>query len=135
LTKVPISSTPREVRNFGLLFTVICGGVAGYLRLTESAGWSWFLVAAIVFFISAFIGQPFLRPLYIFWMTLAFVLGWINTRLLLGLFFYLVLTPIALVMRVVGKDPLEKRFDRSAPTYWKKRAAQPFEPKNYERLF
>jgi carbamoyltransferase len=58
-----------------------------------------------------------------------------NTRLLLGAFFYLILTPIGLVMRLAGKDYLEKQIDRSATTYWIKREPVPMDQKRYENLF
>ena len=68
-------------------------------------------------------------------MKFAHVLGWINTRLLLGLFFYLVMTPVALVLRLAGKDLLQQRLDRSAKSYWVKREPAPTDPERYERLF
>ena len=68
-------------------------------------------------------------------MKFAHALGWINTRLLLGLFFYLVLTPAALILRLLGKDLLHQQVDRSAPSYWIKREPVQLDPERYERLF
>ena len=135
MTKVRVSATPREVRNFGFLFAGICGAVAAYLWYAGAEGWSWLLVAAVFFLIAAFIGYPLLRPIYVVWMTFAFVLGWINTRLLLGLFFYLIVTPTGLILRLLGKDPLDQKIDRSVGSYWKLRERKPFDPARYERLF
>ena len=59
-----------------------------------------------------------LVPVYKIWMGLATVLGWINTRILLGLIFYLIFTPIGLVMRLSGRDSLTQRIDRAANSYW-----------------
>ena len=135
MTEIPVSATPREVRNFGLLFGAISALIAGYVRFTGSEGWGWLLVAAVFFLTTAFIGHPFLRPIYVAWMTLAFVLGWVNTRLLLGLCFYLILTPTGLILKLLGKDSLNQKIDRLSVSYWKKRETRSFDPKNYERLF
>jgi len=79
---------------------------------------------------------PFiLRPIYVGWMKFAFVLGWINTRLILGIFFYLILTPVGLIMRLFGRDPLHRKFDRDATTYWAKRPPAEFKQERYQQLF
>jgi hypothetical protein len=94
----------------------------------------WFTAGSIFFLVTGLVGYPVLRPVYIGWMKFAFVLGWMNTRLLLGLFFYLILTPVGLVMRAFGKDIIDKKFDRQARSYWKKRTT-PFDPATMERQF
>jgi uncharacterized protein involved in cysteine biosynthesis len=79
---------------------------------------------------------PFaLKPVYILWMKLAFVLGWINTRILLILIFYLVFTPVGLLMRVLGKDHLERKIEKNKASYWKKREKKVFIPADYKRQF
>jgi hypothetical protein len=130
-----IKVTRDSVRKFGILFSIIGVLLAGYLIYRGNAHWHWALVGSFFFLVTAFVGYPVLRPLYIGWMAFAFVLGWINTRLLLGVFFYLILTPIGLVLRLGGKDLLDQKIDRSARSYWKKREKQAFDPARYERLF
>ena len=58
--------------------------------------------------------------LYAWWMRFARVLAFVNTRVLLTLFYFIVIGPIALVLKVIGKDFLERRTNGS-PTYWKLR--------------
>jgi ABC-type sugar transport system permease subunit len=62
-----------------------------------------------------------LRVLYRRWMTLAFTLGWFTSRLLLVVIFALVVTPIGLLARLVGKRFIEPGPDRGAATYWTRR--------------
>jgi len=64
------------------------------------------------------IAPRILRPLYFGWMTIGFVLGAIMTRIILFVLFLLVMIPIGLVMKLVGKDPLSRRLDPDAETYW-----------------
>jgi hypothetical protein len=130
-----IKATPGSVRKFGVLFSVIGVLLTAYLIYRGTVYWYWPLAGSLFFIITAFVGYPILKPLYIGWMAFAYVLGWINTRVLLGVFFYLILTPIGLLLRVGGKDLLDQKVDRSARTYWKKRERQAFDPARYERLF
>lgn len=67
------------------------------------------------------------------WSLLASALGFVNTRILLAVVFFFVLAPIALVMRAIGKDPLERRRDRRRPTYWRTR--DPAEPDRLTRPY
>ena len=59
-----------------------------------------------------------LKPVYRVWMALAVVLGFVMTRVILTVVYYLVMTPIGLVMRLLGKDPLDRRPDPGAASYW-----------------
>jgi ABC-type uncharacterized transport system permease subunit len=58
------------------------------------------------------------RVIYIGWMTAVYPIGWTVSHLLLGIVYFLVMTPIGLTMRVLGRDPMARRFDRSASSYW-----------------
>lgn len=87
------------------------------------------------FFLSAFTLPGALKPLYIFWMRLALVLSWINTRLILTALFYLILTPIGLLMRIFGADLLNRKTEKDKESYWSESAQKEFNPRDYERQF
>jgi len=88
-----------------------------------------------IFFILAAIAPILLRPIYIFWMGLAFVLGWINTRLILFIIFYLIFTPISLGIKLLGIDLLDRKKSHSKESYWRKKEKKDFNPLDYERQF
>ena len=69
------------------------------------------------------------------WMAFANVLAWVNTRILLVLFFFVVITPVAVVMRLFGKDLLSQRLEPGTETYWKPKAQSPLDPQSYLRQF
>lgn len=73
--------------------------------------------------------------LYKGWMVFAHALGWVNTRILLVLFFFLIITPVALFMRMIGKDSLSRRIEPELETYWNDREGRPFDRSSYERQF
>ncbi len=130
-----IDASRRNVRKFGILFGILGALLAAYMIYRGSGHWYWPAGASLFFFLSGVAAYPVLKPLYIGWMTFAFALGWVNTRLLLGIFFYIILTPIGLILRLTGKDLLDKRIDRKAPSYWKKRDRTATDRSQYERLF
>jgi len=76
-----------------------------------------------------------LKPIYIIWMRLAFVLSWINTRLILCIIFYLLFTLTGLAMRLFGKDLLDRKIEKARDSYWKKREDGEFSRLTYERQF
>lgn len=93
------------------------------------------LAISLTFFVLGFIMPSLLKPVYIFWMKSAFILGWINTRLLLLIIFYLIFTPFALTMKLFGVDLLDRKIDKAKESYWKNKEKRKFSPLNYEKQF
>ena len=116
----------KQLRQFSLLLAVLLGGLAGWLAWkSHSAA----LVAGLgtVAAAAGLIGilRPgLMRVVYVVWMAAAFPIGWFVSHLLLAAIYYLVITPIGVIMRVCGYDPMQRRFDRQAKTYWKPREDQ-----------
>ncbi|MFA4990108.1 MAG: SxtJ family membrane protein [Candidatus Omnitrophota bacterium] len=92
-------------------------------------------VISLGVFLTGFFFPLPLKPVYIFWMRLALVLSWVNTRIILVLVFYLVFTPLGLLMRMFGKDLLERKIERSGASYWKRKDVKPLEKFLYEKQF
>ena len=69
------------------------------------------------------------------WMTLSLILGFLMSHLILSLMYYLVFTPIGVVMRIFGKDFLHKQFDKNATTYWIKKEQKVYARERYEKMF
>ena len=130
-----IDASRREVRKFGLLFSLIFALIGGYVYYVSGEISSWLAGGSLLFLVSGLFFYPLLKPEYVGWMKFAQVLAWINTRIILGIAFYLIVTPMGLVMRLFRKDLLDQGIDRSAQTYWKEREEKPFDRRNYERLF
>ena len=76
-----------------------------------------------------------LKPIYLVWMIFAVILGWFMTRFILSLLFYLVITPIGLVLRIMGKDLLELRKEEVQDSYWNMRDSEKEQNQNYEKQF
>ena len=130
-----IDASTKNVRKFGYLFGAIGLVASAYLLYRGKFTWPYFGGAGLLFLAGALFAVPLLRPVYRAWMAFAHVLGWINARVLLGLFFYLVLTPVGLILRISGKDLLDEKIDRGAPSYWIRRERRADEKGRLERLF
>ncbi len=93
------------------------------------------LIISFAWFICALAMPGLLKPLYIAWMKFAFILAWINTRIILFVIFYLLFTPMGIAMRIFGVDLLNRRIDKSKVSYWQKADKKEFNTLNYERQF
>jgi hypothetical protein len=92
-------------------------------------------IISVIFFISAFMMPVLLKPIYVFWMKLAFILSRINTGLILFIIFYLIFTPIGLGMRLFRVDLLDKKIDKHKESYWKEKKKKEFSHLDYEKQF
>jgi O-antigen/teichoic acid export membrane protein len=118
--------TSKQLRSFGL--TV--GGIFGLIALwpliirAEDPRW-WALVAAGCLLVPAAVFPNNLRWVYKGWMALGYVLGWINTRIILGFIFYFIVTPIGIVRRWMGKDPMGTKLRPDLDSYRVTRTPRP----------
>jgi hypothetical protein len=71
----------------------------------------------------------------IIWMKFAFILGWVNTRLILCLLFYLFFTPISIGIKILTIDLLDRKLNKDADSYWNPKGKAVLNPKDYERQF
>jgi hypothetical protein len=112
--------TAGELRYFGLMLAGFLGLVGGLIWWQAgspvSAGIIWAVGVTVAVLCYAL--PPLRRVLFLAWMAAVFPLGWAISHLLLALIYYLIFTPVGLAMRLFGRDPLQRRFDREAPTYW-----------------
>ena len=110
---------PKALRNFGLVFGTILVALFGLLFpwVFERAWPYWPWIVAAVFWAAALLYPAILGPVYRVWMKFGSVLGWVNTRLILGIMFYLVFLPVGLILKILGKDAMRRRQDVSAESY------------------
>ena len=113
------SPTEKQLREFGLLIGFLFPFLIGWLLPTifRHQFRSWTLWISFPSFILAIARPGLLHYPYIAWMKLGYILGWINSRIILGLVFLVVLQPIALVMRSFGYDPLRLKFNNFVKSY------------------
>ena len=113
-----MEKTKKDLRKFGLVMRVPLALIGGYLWWKGSGAAPYVLGAAAFFLLSALLFPTLLRPIERLWMKVAEVLGFVMTRVILTLAFYLVITPIALVARLFGKDFLHIKKANRRESYW-----------------
>ena len=133
--ELDLDPSPRTLRWFGVLLAVFCGLVSALLewrfdlveaaRIVRLAG----VAVAVVYYLV----PPIRKPLVVGWTMLFFPVGWVLSHVLLAAIYYLVLTPIALVMRLFGKDGMARKLDATAESYRISSTKAP--AKNLERPF
>jgi predicted membrane protein len=109
----------KELREFGLLFSVLLilllGLLIPWITKHSFPQWPW-IVAAIVTTL-ALVAPKSLQPFYTLWMKVGLVLGWIQTRIILGFVFYVVLLPTGLIAKCFRDDPLQRKLEPQSKSY------------------
>ncbi|HNX68416.1 MAG TPA: SxtJ family membrane protein [Candidatus Omnitrophota bacterium] len=130
-----IESTPKKLREFGLLVGGVFLAIGGLLWWRGRAHYLYFVFPGACLAAAGAVCPGVLKPLQKAWMTLAVLMGWVMTRVLMTLLFYIAITPIGLIMRLTGKDILDMRLEPRKPSYWNLRKKIPHSPADYEKQF
>jgi predicted membrane metal-binding protein len=105
-------------RSFGFTFAIVFTIVALWPLLRGRSVRGWALIAAAAFLLAALALPRVLAPLSQVWLKFGLFLHACISPIIMGLVFYTTVTPIGLVRRWLGQDPLRLRFDSGAVTYW-----------------
>ena len=129
-----IDRSPRSLRRFGLTTGTIFLLLAIVLIFRHRmAGWPLACGAAVVLALAG-LAPDGLRHFHRIWTQISFILGWVMTRVLLTLLFFLAVTPVGLLQRLLGKRPFDVTFPGRDKTYWEARELA-FDPLAYEKQF
>ena len=111
--------SPKELRDFGLIMAgmliLMFGFVLPWIFSFSTPYWPF--IAALVFAVVALLRPVLLGPVNRIWLKISDVLGWINTRLVMGVMFFLLIAPIGILMRLLGKDTLSKKLSDEQTSY------------------
>lgn len=121
-------------KSFGLVFCVFFALIAFAPLVSSGQVRPWALMCSLACAVLAFFCPHALRPLNMLWMRLGLLLHHVTTPFLMGLVFFCVLTPIGLVMRIVGKNPLSLKYS-NAESYWLERRPPGPEPESFKQQF
>jgi hypothetical protein len=130
-----ISETKKDLRKFGITVGGVLAAIAVLLFYFEKPSAIYFAVIGGLLILFGALFPKILKPLNRIWMSLAIILGFSMSRVILTILFYLVLTPIALLAKIVGKKFMVLKYDKSANTYWEKRTNIHKKQIDYDRQF
>ena len=104
-------------RSFGIVFSIVFLLIAIYPLINSEGLRVWSLIIAIFFLFLGLINSKILTPLNKLWFKFGILLGRIVSPIIMGIIFFLVVTPIALIMRIISKDLLNLKFNKEK-SYW-----------------
>lgn len=108
----------KELRSFGLIVGSVFLGIGLWPLVWQGAAIrSWAVIIGALLSVLGGVAPGLLHPIHKGWMFIGHVMGWINTRIILGFFFYVILTPMGLIARLMGKDFMHLETGTNADTY------------------
>ena len=105
-------------RSFGIVFFVVFLLITTYLLIKQGELNIWFLIISFLFLILGLLNSKVLTPLNKLWFKFGIFLGKIISPIIMAIIFFLVVTPIGLIMRMIGKDILNLKFNKKKESYW-----------------
>ena len=123
------------VFGYGLGVIAAIFGIAGFLKHGVQPVQGVFLLCSVIFTSVTALNWQALRPGYRGWMKVAHVIGTVMTTVVLTTVFFAVFTPVAVALKVMDKDHLGRKADRTAKSYWRRRPAVELEKQRYLQQF
>ena len=130
-----IKSGKKELRNFGSTIGIVLLLIAGVLFYKNNNLFISFAYIAGVFIVLGFLFPQLLKPIYFIWMIFAVVVGWIMTRLILSVLFFVIISIIRLIAGIFGKSFLELNISKDSKSYWNHRFSDVEMSQDYEKQF
>ena len=138
-TETQQHSTPEvkmlSNRSFGLIFAGIFLLIGSFPMLFGGHFRMWAAYAAAVFAVPALLYPPLLTPLNHAWMKFGQFMHRIINPILMGLVFYITILPTGLILRLLGKDPMRRKFQQDAESYWIEREQRVIDKSFFENQF
>lgn len=105
-------------RGFGIVFAIVFAIIAAWPLMKGGPVRLWAAAGAAIFLLLAFAAPRLLTPLNKVWMAFGLLLGRIISPIMLFVVYVIAVVPTGLILRLRGKDPLHRRFDPAASSYW-----------------
>ena len=113
-TRIKMSSN----RSFGIVFFFVFLIISLWPLINENPLRVWSIFIAIIFLILGLINSKLLTPLNILWFKFGRLLGFIVPPIVMGIVFFVVVTPTGLIMKIIGKDLLNNKYNKNNKSYW-----------------
>jgi hypothetical protein len=130
-----IKETKKDLRKFGLTVGIVLMAIGVLLFYFERPSGFYFIFIGVFLALLGILYPEWLKPLNKMWMSLAIILGFIMTRVILTIFYYLIITAIGFLAKIFRRKFMILKYDKSATTYWEKRTVVQKKQIDYERQF
>ena len=129
-----IKSSRKDLKNFGVTIGFILLMTGVFLFVREKDSFIYIFSIGLIFIGLGIINPVALKTMYRIWMTFAIIIGWVMTRVILSVLFYLIISTIGIFARLVGKDFLNLK-SKSNESYWNIRNKEYELNQDYEKQF
>lgn len=130
-----IKEDKRSLRKFGLTVGIVLLLFGIVLYLFDKPSFVYLGVIGLLLIILGVLLPNLLKPINKLWMTLAIILGWFMSRVILTILFYVIVTPIGFLIKIFGRDFLKLKTDNSLSSYWEEREKKVSDKIDFERQF
>lgn len=130
-----IKSEKNDLKSFGRIMGIALAIIGGVFLWQGKKGYFSLFVISHFFIVSSVFIPVILKPVHKAWMSMAVVLGWLMTRIILTGLFYAVITPIGIITRLCGKDFLSLKNKNDTMSYWIKRQTGETQKSQYEKQY
>ena len=110
----------KDLRNFGILIGFVVGPILGVILpfyKTKTFDLNFLGIGVCILLISISIPKILFYP-YKVWMKIGEILGWVNSRIILGIIFFVLFVPVGLIRRIANRDTLKRSLDYTSNSYW-----------------
>jgi len=114
-----IELSPKKLGQFGLLLSILSILIAAYLFFrSHSSAWIYFFILSLGLILLTIFFRKGVALFYKPWMAIGIIMGQLVTIIILGVIFYLIITPLSIIMRLASKTLMEQKIDRAKKSYW-----------------
>lgn len=129
-----IKSDEKELKKFGWTFAILFLILGVLFWWRGKNHYFYHFIISVLFLICSFV-PLILKPFHKVWMTLALVIGYIMTRVILSILFYFILTPVSVISKVFGNQFLDIKINKTKESHWNYRKVKTFNKSDYEKQF
>lgn len=126
--------SPAALRRFGFTVGLVILSIGSFLLWRDGGAGGPLVIIGATLLVAAALAPSSLKWIQAPWMMVSLAMGWVATRIILTTIFFLVITPIGLLQRLVRKSAIEVAFKADSASYWQRRPASPV-PEDYEKQF
>ena len=125
----------KELKKFGFTLGIFLLLLCIVLWIIDKPSALYIMLTGIASVLISLIVPGILKPIHRIWMQLSLSLGWVMTKVILSILFFLIFTPIGLASKLFRKEFLYINWNESKSSYWNYRSSNEFNPDSYERQF
>lgn len=121
MVSLNLKPSEKQLRDFGDIALCMCniiGLLLFWFDKISIRGFVIFCLIGLVMYILSRISTMLIKPVYQGMMIVTFPIGWVVSHVMMGVFYYGIVTPIAIIFKIIGRDPLCRVYDPKAKTYW-----------------